>query len=54
MYQKQKGLVVLGKYVLKLYLIQIKRVSLKYGNRGEKMSAALHDVSEKKGVSRLE
>jgi hypothetical protein len=50
MYQKLKGLVVLSKNVGRLYPIQIKRVSLKYGSRGEKRSAALHDVLETKGV----
>ena len=35
-YQKVKGLAVESQNLSKLYLIQIKRVSLNYGSRGEK------------------
>ena len=37
-----------------LYLIQLQRVSLHVGSRGEKMGAALHDVLETKGIIRDE
>jgi len=37
-----------------LYLIQIKVVNLKHRSHGEKMSAALHDVLETKGIIRDE
>jgi len=51
MCQKKKELVVLSKNVLKLYMIKTKRVSVKYGSRGEKKGVAFQDVSETKGVS---
>jgi hypothetical protein len=35
MYQKQNGLVVYGQNVSKLYIIQIRRVRLRYGSRYE-------------------
>jgi hypothetical protein len=54
MYQKQKGLVVYSRNVRKLYLIQIKVVSLRHGSQGEKMSTALHYVLETKGITRDE
>jgi hypothetical protein len=51
MYQKKKGLMFYGQNIPALYLIQVQRVSLKVGSRGKKSGAALHDISETKGVS---
>jgi hypothetical protein len=49
--RNKKGLAILSKNVLELYLIKTKTVSLKYWNRGEKMGTARHYIIEKKEVN---
>jgi len=51
MCQKTKEFIVYRQNVSTLYILQIRRVRLKHGIWNEKMGAALHDITETKGVS---